>query len=244
MSAVSHFDRAAPSYGKFSPAQHAAAQELVAILPTHAERVLEVGAGSGVLTRLLFDRYPKASFSLLDESAVMLSELDHWAADTHRVRYHCENILQAELEDGFDLIVSSSALHWVQPLAGAIGQIRRWLAPTGVFAASIMVEGTLAELYAAKSKVAPGKDVGSKLPTIESVRTALRDVGFVPVKERVAEHHVRFPSGRHLLQHLRATGVNGPELVRERLNKRELGALLRLLEGGIDATYRSYLFST
>ena len=49
----------------------------------------------------------------------------------------------------FDLIVSNLSLHWVNDLPGALVQIRRCLAPDGLFVATLWAYGTLAPVRAA-----------------------------------------------------------------------------------------------
>lgn len=49
-------------------------------------------------------------------------------------------------EDSFDLVISILALHWVNDLPGALIQIRRALAPDGLFLGAMFGGGTLNEL--------------------------------------------------------------------------------------------------
>lgn len=73
------------------------------------ERVLDLGAGTGVLSRLVREQYPEAEIVLLDGSAEMLAQ----AAGT--VGEPSTSVVQ-DLRDplplgGFDAIVSSMAIH-------------------------------------------------------------------------------------------------------------------------------------
>ena len=239
---LSPFDRCAENYDRYALAQLAVSTDLAKLLPQEANYVLEIGSGTGALSRYLLGHYPESRFVFVDHSLPMMNQLGSRFTDEHKVERICQDFCTANLEEGFDLIATSSALHWLTPLDYALTSIRRYLAPQGTFVGSCAVAGTLDELYRLKCKISPRKQLEGRLPTIESVQRLLRESGFTVVQERVHEFKIRFPSGRHLFQHLRGSGVNGAPLVAARLSRTELGTLLRATESGLEVTYRSYLF--
>lgn len=78
-------------------------------------RILELGAGTGTLTRLLLERFPEAHVTAVDGSVEMLAKAsDKLRTFAGRARLEhavFERILNEGAGDGYDLIVSSFALH-------------------------------------------------------------------------------------------------------------------------------------
>jgi len=90
----------------------------------------------------------------------------------------------------FDLVVASLSLHWVNDLPGALLQIRRVLAPDGLFLASLPGLGTLQSLrealaateLAIRGGVSPRV---SPFPELRDVAGLLQRAGFaLPVADR------------------------------------------------------------
>ena len=90
-----------PAYDEL---QHAVAEAIAGI---HAERVLELGVGTGQTSRRLLDLHPGAELVGIDESAEMVAVASADVAGNLRVRR-----LQDPLPEGnFDLVVSALAVH-------------------------------------------------------------------------------------------------------------------------------------
>ena len=147
----------------------------------------------------------------------------------------------------FDLIVSSCALHWVDPLAPVFRKIVRWLAPRGRFFAAIMLRGTLVELHAARCRVAPQKPVRHALPSFPTIAAYARRASFAALTTRRHKALVSLPSARTLLTMLHEQGLTGGPIAGSGrlLTRRELQQLVNDYEhnfpsrdGGVRATFR------
>ncbi|GGZ38215.1 methyltransferase [Streptomyces inusitatus] len=98
-------------------------------------RILDLGAGTGLLSARLLERLPDAELTLMDRSELMLSQARGRFASQQRVK-----VLVGDLEDPlprgrFDAIVSGLAIHHL-PHEGKrrlFGRIRESLNPGGVF---------------------------------------------------------------------------------------------------------------
>ncbi|WP_040336939.1 class I SAM-dependent methyltransferase [Candidatus Blastococcus massiliensis] len=100
-------------------------------IPQRAERVLDVGCGSGTLARRLAATVPQVD--AFDSSPVMLAEARVGAPAN--LSLQVADALTVELpEDAYDAVVSVAVLHHL-PLVEALPRMAGWLRPGGVLAA-------------------------------------------------------------------------------------------------------------
>jgi SAM-dependent methyltransferase len=115
--AAAAYERGRPSYP--SRAVHW-------LLPPHVRRVLDLGAGTGKLTRELCGR--GLDVVAVEPSSGMREQLGRAAPDAAVVGGTAEEI---PLDDGsVDAVLVAQAWHWVDP-ARAVGEVARVLAPGG-----------------------------------------------------------------------------------------------------------------
>lgn len=142
------FAAAAASYDANAEAQIRTARLLAARLPPlpAAPRVLELGCGTGLLTRLLLERLgPDAAVLATDLSPAMIARAGG-AIDDPRLRFA---VMDAEAPAlpaaGFDLIVSSLAAQWFADLPAALAGLVTLLKPDGWLLVATLGAGTFAE---------------------------------------------------------------------------------------------------
>jgi SAM-dependent methyltransferase len=122
------FGAAASHYERYRPGPPPAAVDWV--VPQHVGRIVDLGAGTGALTRLLTDRADEVVAVEPDDRmrAVLASEVPAARA----VGGRGESI---PLPDGFaDAVIASSSWHWMDPLP-TLHEVGRVLVPGGVLAA-------------------------------------------------------------------------------------------------------------
>jgi SAM-dependent methyltransferase len=121
----------------------------------------------------------------------------------------------------FDLVVASLSLHWVNDLPGALIQIRRALAPDGLFLASLPALGTLQGLREALAEAETALRGGlsprvSPFPELRDAAGLLQRAGFaLPVADAEAVP-VAWRSAMGLLADLRAAGEANAVLAADR----------------------------
>jgi len=111
---------------------------VVAMVPFPPEgefRVLDLGAGTGLLTQFLRERFPKARYTLIDFTAEMLDKARQRFAEVEGMRYLVADYAAADWEGPYDLIVSSLSIHHLSDAAkrGLYRKAFANLAPSGCF---------------------------------------------------------------------------------------------------------------
>lgn len=120
----------------------------------------------------------------------------------------------------FDLVVASLSLHWVNDLPGALVQIRRALAPDGLFLASLPGLGTLQPLREALATAELALRGGvsprvSPFPELRDVAGLLQRAGFaLPVADREMLR-LDYASGLALLRDLGDAGESNAVIARD-----------------------------
>ncbi|MCP9208519.1 trans-aconitate 2-methyltransferase [Streptomyces cucumeris] len=93
----------------------------------HAPRIADLGCGPGNVTTLLFDRWPDARVTGLDNSAEMLESAKPLAGPTTgggHLDFRSADILRWAPDETYDLIASNAALQWVP---GHVDAFPTWL---------------------------------------------------------------------------------------------------------------------
>ncbi len=214
------FSDAACSYEQNAAAQHDCALDLMNMLllrypdaeAAAPARILDIGCGTGLLTRMLAQRFPDAQILACDPSQKMLKEakkliLRLQATEaTEFIRCNAVN-----LPDGsWDLIASNAALHWAGDAARVLAVLKDHLAPNGTLAFSYFTRNTYRELTEALSH-AVGFEV--KLPSADFASADELDEilskQFTDVRAQRKVYSREFADIRALLEHVKLTGTRG-----------------------------------
>lgn len=194
---------------------HAGPQRLAASLvadlarrqrPGGVARILEIGCGTGLLTREIQARWPGADLIATDISPAMLEQ----AASHGRI---AGTFLTMDGEapsfDGpwFDLILSSLAFQWFDDLPAAIARLAGLLRPGGSLIFSTMGRGSFAAWRAAHDAAGLASGVPD-YPSLDALRAMLagQDDAFA-FAETVA---LEGKGARALLAHLKGIGAVVP----------------------------------
>jgi NADH dehydrogenase [ubiquinone] 1 alpha subcomplex assembly factor 5 len=177
-------DRAAPGIGAVMPVLDAVAALLLDRLDDTTRRfhrALDLGGRGAVAPRLAGSGIGLVVSA--DLSAAMAARAGGLpvAADDEAMPF---------ANGAFDLVVACGGLHWVNDLPGALIQIRRMLAPDGLFLAALPCLPTLGPLRAALAAAEDGLRGGaaprvSPFPDLRDGAALLQRAGFaLPVADR------------------------------------------------------------
>ena len=122
------FGGVASEYQRYRPGPAAASVEW--LLPTGVARVVDLGAGTGALTRLLVSRVPDVVAVEPDDR--MRAVLAEQLPDAHAVRGFGESIPLPDAS--VDAVLASSSWHWMDPIP-TLQEVARVLRPGGVLGA-------------------------------------------------------------------------------------------------------------
>jgi len=198
------FGKSIYTYDANAIAQQKIVDRLVEIIdgyyPHQPERILEIGCGTGKLTKEVVSRYKKADYSLNDINPQIMGFIPFIISD---ISY---SLLVGDAENinypgNQDLIVSSSTYQWLSNLPSFLQKMKVSMSQNGYMFFSTFGKSTLEEI---RTLNGTGLNYYS-LPELKSILEAEFTVLYLS-EEQIILH---FPSPVDVLKHLRATGVNG-----------------------------------
>lgn len=172
------------------------ATHLVPLLKKCKGEILEIGSGSGLLSRKIVQLAPRARLSLWDIASTPPENLPY------SVFKHCdaEQALRNTPEESYDFIFSSSTIQWFNSPALFVQSCAKALRPGGYAIISTFAKGNLQEI----------SDItGFALPLIDKRQwQQLLEQHFAVRSIYSFRRRLFFDSPKQILEHLRATGVN------------------------------------
>ncbi len=206
---AANFSAAARSYDGWADVQKRAASDLLEALPANCKphRILDVGCGTGLLTRMLASAYPAAAITGLDLAPAMVEACRlQWPLDSGH-RFVCADAEHYASDHLFDLIASNFAFQWFEDKNRAIAHLTRQFSIHGVFALSVPVAGTLTELDSAHQSAFARPFAGLTYPDPETYISATRHAGLQVVASRVTPHVIKYPSALTALKSFKEIGA-------------------------------------
>lgn len=196
------FGRALSTYDTHARAQQTICRKLAGLptrYGTHAfDRILEIGCGSGGLTRLLQKEY----------------RIEEWVVND--LCENCEPVIrklfpetpllflpgdaeQAAFPGTYSLIASASAFQWMQDLPAFFGKLAALLRPGGMLLFNTFSPGNLEEVRRLTGR-------GLSYPAPEAIRNwLLPHFGLIHLEEETIR--LTFDTPADVLRHLKYTGV-------------------------------------
>jgi malonyl-CoA O-methyltransferase len=233
------FGAAADRYDEHAGPQRAAAA-LVADLaqrqhPEAAGRILEIGCGTGLLTRHVQARWPAAELVVTDLSPQMLER----AAGGGLVAgtfIAMDGEAPAFEGEWFDLILSSLAFQWFEDLGEAIARLVGLLRPGGSLIFSTMGQGSFARWREAHD--ACGLSAGvPDYPNLGDLRAML--AGYEDAFAFDEDYPLPCGGARGLIAHLKGIGAVVPAQGRKPLPPSDLRRVMKAFdEAGGDDVYQ------
>ncbi len=234
------FSAAAETYERGAEVQLKVAERLterVAALPLPtALRILEIGCGTGFLTRCLREHVPNATWTVTDISQAMLSKCEAGLGDTAGMTFKLMDGEAPDLSRGetFDLICSSLTMQWFENLPVSLQRLSKHLNPGGHIAFSTLATDSFREWHAAYEGVEEPSGVLECL-SVPEIEAALPNDGTA----RIDEEHILQPydNGLAFLGKLRQIGAQSPRKGHSAASPATLRKVLRAFDADPRITY-------
>jgi len=208
------FSNAASTYNSHARIHRSIAHYLIAhtIFPPTKKMILEIASGTGILSSMLDPWYPQEQVLCIDISIEMLLK--------NREKRQSGVYIQADFESlpfttPFPLILSSTALQWVEH-SDHIGEIlSNNLDKDGTFAVAIVLDGTFSLLHKIKNQVLnsqgiyPENERSHALPSFDAVKKSITQTG---LELKRAERHTfidSFKNSSEVFDSIRGLGISG-----------------------------------
>lgn len=142
-SVIAAFDAAAARYDGAAAAQRRVAARLIDLCDMARPRsILDLGCGTGAVLALAGERFAGARLTGVDAAPAML---DVARARLPGAQFLCQDVTAPVVADGYDLILSSMVLHWLDDPVAVLGRWKGLLNPGGMLAVALPVAGSFAE---------------------------------------------------------------------------------------------------
>jgi malonyl-CoA O-methyltransferase len=198
------FRRAAGSYEHHALVQEQTADHLLDVLAQHGgtmqHRVLEIGCCTGLLTRKLLQRFNGIRELILNDLVPDFPSRICATCLAPATAFLPGDIESLPLPGRFDLIISSSTLHWLHDIDKLLTKLADHLNPGGTLAFSLYGQDNLREI-----KELTG--IGLHYRSQQEIEVMLRR-HFILAHSSSQREILHFSSPQDVLRHLRQTGVN------------------------------------
>jgi len=256
------FSSASETYDHHAVLQREIGDRLVAHLDftkIDPKRILDIGCGTGYVTRLLSQKFKKSQVTALDLSEPMV----RYTRKQHKIRlpwhgkrHHCvaDGCALPFADASFDLVTSNLAMQWVANPGDMLAEMRRVLAPGGLMLFATFGRRTLAELRQSLAELATSPEsrkAGHVLP-FPDVMSLGDELNKLPIELPVIDSDLftlTYPNVMALVRELkglgasssaisgRSGGLYGRRLLKEL--EANYGASHRMEDGQIRATFEA-----
>lgn len=232
---------AAGNYARFATVQRRLAadlaQRVVDLNLTENPAILEIGCGTGFLTRELLDRGVTGSWLITDKAPKMVERCREavGAASNRRFSVLDGEYGVVEHSGRYDLICSSMAMQWFDDLGSAVRCLIGALKPGGHLVFNTLAAGTFAEWHEAHRK--HGLSAGVvRFPRVETLRKQFAQ--FAMRNFETERHVVSHESARDFVRRLKLIGAATACREHRPLPPRAMRSVMASFDGmGAQATY-------
>lgn len=200
------FSSAAQTYEQQATIQLLVADNLLAMLDASTalkpQSVFEIGCCTGLMTQKIISRFTSLNRLTVSDLVPTFAPYIHEKTShlSYPVTFLAGDIETLELQGSYDMVISSSTLHWINNLPALLEQLTSHINPGGILALSLYGPKNLKEI-----KQVAG--IGLEYRSMEQI-LAITAQHYTILASGENEEPLWFASTIAMLQHLRDTGVN------------------------------------
>ncbi|RZI47571.1 methyltransferase domain-containing protein [Rickettsiales endosymbiont of Peranema trichophorum] len=207
----SRFDAASTSYDLVGHVQRESAAFLLEIVREldaafYPKTILDLGTGTGYVTKLLMKHYSDSLYTLNDISPKMIEIVQRKFRDNSRLSF-CTGDMERLQFAKHQLIVSNLAFQWVGDLYGSITKFTN---KADVFAFSCLLDGTFQEW----NDILTGYGVNSGIksyPKLQRIRQFCSDFDTRYLALKTRDVKVKFQNAHDFIRYLKALGATATD---------------------------------
>ena len=235
-------------YSEISGIQNKANLELLRQLPLkETDNVLDAGCGDGKLTFWVAQQVKKGSVLGIDSSPSMIRLCNEKLKETSvPATFAVMNLTDMDFENRFDLVFSSSVLHWVKRAGRALDGLYKSLKPGGSLGLQFPLLNALHPFTAACQQAVRNLKLEKffedwefpwYVPAPEEFKQIVSRYGFQETKVYVKSLAIDFESPKKLFKSFDAAGLNLytqrlPEAMQERFKQEVFSEVEKLGKNG------------
>lgn len=200
------FSGAAQTYEKQATIQLRVADNLLAMLDASTtiqpQSIFEIGCCTGLMTQKIISCFTTLNRLTVSDLVPTFAPYIHEKTShlKYPVTFLAGDIENLELQGKYDMVVSSSTLHWIDNLPALLERLTCHINPGGILAFSLYGPNNLKEV-----KQIAG--IGLQYRSLQQILT-MTSQHYQVLASGDNEEHLWFVSPIAMLQHLRDTGVN------------------------------------
>lgn len=192
-----HFQKSMDKYDDNAVVQKLMAEQLASEIEGDFEKILEIGAGTGVLTKLISQKCCFSKYSandLVEESEFFVKKY------IPNSTFISGDFREIKFDEKFNLIVSNAVFQWFENTENVLNYCMQLLSPRGILAFSTFSPDNFKEF-----KEISGLSL--KYTSLEELKNILNQ-NFEIIKITQFEYTMKFNKAMEILTHMKNTGVN------------------------------------
>jgi malonyl-CoA O-methyltransferase len=214
-----HFERAADTYDASAVLQREIAKRLserLDYIKQQPATVLDVGSGTGFITKDMLKRYPKANVIALDSAFNMALKSKLQGGFWRKPKVICADAEQLPIKpDSIDFLISNLMLQWSNDLNKTFSGFHSVLAPNGLLLFSTFGPETLNEMRQSWASI-DNRPYTSTFADMHEIGDALLQAGFIDPVTDMEMITMTYANVRQLMQDIKQIGASNTDSQRSK----------------------------